>query len=241
MAKKRNKQRPSALPQVTRERLVQGWPVPGGSRIRLAKPQDAEAVAGLLKLATTGIESAHIDAIADGRLGAWLLDGLRDPREAMMMQLVRTASAGHLPDAALQLSLPLVAENRDGEVVGAMLALPPGTVTALLANTPGMEMHGLLAMLKFAKIKALAVAEHARGQNLGTALLKRGLQLYWQLDFRLVYGEFTTGSGLETYYRRHGFTVMEEGEQTDVGYILTGRPVLLGADAGERMFYRWRR
>jgi hypothetical protein len=35
--------------------------------------------------------------------------------------------------------------------------------------------------------------------------------------------------------------VLDEGEETDIGFLLTGRPVFLGAGAGERLFYRWRR
>ncbi|MFI1400542.1 GNAT family N-acetyltransferase [Streptomyces sp. NPDC020681] len=94
-------------------------------------------------------------------------------------------------------------------------------------------------MLKYVKIKALAVAEDARARGLGAALLKRCAQLYWQLDFMLLYGEFEIERALGPYYARQGFTVLEPGATTDVGFVLTGRPIGLGAGPGEQLFYRW--
>ncbi|MGW0949132.1 hypothetical protein ACWD4O_42210 [Streptomyces sp. NPDC002623] len=37
-------------------------------------------------------------------------------------------------------------------------------------------------MLKYAKIKAVAVREDARGRGIGVGQLKRYVQVYWQLD-----------------------------------------------------------
>ena len=64
-------------------------------------------------------------------------------------------------------------------------------------------------MLKYAKIKALAVREDARGRGTGAALLKRCVQVYWQLDCMLLFGKFETTRDLGPYYTRQGFTVPE--------------------------------
>ncbi|GGV03701.1 hypothetical protein GCM10010211_83700 [Streptomyces albospinus] len=125
-------------------------------------------------------------------------------------------------------------------MVGALLALPPGTAVQTVQEA-GCPQYALLAMLKYVKIKALVMAQKAQGQGLGAALLKRCTQLYWQLDFMLLYGEFESERALRPFYERQGFTVLEPGESTDVGYALTGRPIGLGAGPGDQFFLRWRK
>ncbi|WP_329347545.1 hypothetical protein OG226_02005 [Streptomyces sp. NBC_01261] len=114
------------------------------------------------------------------------------------------------------MSLPLVAQDRDGQVVGTLLGVPSGTVGGTVAQLPGYQQHALLSMLK------------------------RCVQVYWQLDYMLLFGEFATERDLGPYYRRQGFTVMRPGETIDVGTLLTAVPVQLGAGSGETFFYRWR-
>jgi hypothetical protein len=58
---------------------------------------------------------------------------------------VRSDTEGQVQAAALSLSLPLVAQDKNGEVVGALLALPPGTVMQTVRQA-GYE-HALPAML----------------------------------------------------------------------------------------------
>jgi N-acetylglutamate synthase-like GNAT family acetyltransferase len=64
---------------------------------------------------------------------------------------------------------------------------------------PGYGQHALLSMVKYAKIKAVAVRDDARGRGIGAALLKRCVQVYWQLDYMLLFGEFETGRDLGAY------------------------------------------
>ncbi|KNE80133.1 GNAT family N-acetyltransferase [Streptomyces xinghaiensis] len=239
MAKKKNK-RPQPSPRLTRPRLLDGLPGPGRTRIRLARPEDSDQFGALLEAATGDVEQAHLDAVAASRCGAWLLDGLSGGARTMIEPLARADANGDLSHAALALALPLVAEGRDRTLAGALLALPPGTVVQTVRDA-GYEQHALLAMLKYAKIKALAVAEDARGQGLGAALLKRCIQVYWQLDFMLLYGQFEPGRALGPFYDRSGFTVLPPGQATDIGYVLTGRPIGLGAGPGEQLFFRWNR
>lgn len=241
MAKKAKQRRvrPSPRVRLTRQRLIEGLPGPDGTCVRLARPEDSDHFGELLTLATEEIEQAHIGGVAAGRCGEWLLDGLSEGNRAMTEPLVRAAAGGRLQDGALALSLPLVAEDRDGTLSGALLALPPGMLVQTVREA-GYEQQALLAMLKYVKIKGLAVAEEARGRGLGGALLKRCAQVYWQLDFMLLYGGFEIERALGPYYARHGFTVLNPGETTDVGFILTGRPIGLGAGPGEQLFFRWK-
>ncbi|MFG3518315.1 GNAT family N-acetyltransferase [Streptomyces bobili] len=151
------------------------------------------------------------------------------------------ATADRLRPAAASMSLPLVAQDREGQVVGALLAVPSGTIVSTVSRLPGHEQHVLLSMLKYAKIKAVAVRDDARGRRIGAALLNRCVQVYWQLDYMLLFGEFETGRDLGEYYTRQGFTVLRPGQAIDVGTLLAGVPIQLGAGPGETFFYRWRR
>ncbi|MFJ9250317.1 GNAT family N-acetyltransferase [Streptomyces sp. NPDC101776] len=239
MAKK-TKKRPgssSGLTRLTKQKVIDGLSGPDGVRIRYAVPEEAGAVTELAKMADDDMETGHLEALAAGQCGTWLLDSLAgiDPAEP----LVRALSAGDLQPAAAALSLPLVARDRDGQVVGALLAVPSGRITSGIAQLPGSRQQALLSMLKYAKIKAVAVREDARGRGIGAALLKRCVQVYWQLDYMLLFGEFATERDLGPYYTRQGFTVLGSGQAIDVG-TLTGVPLQLFAGPGETFFYRWR-
>ncbi|MHA5051094.1 GNAT family N-acetyltransferase [Streptomyces sp. SD15] len=197
-----------------------------------------QAADGLHNPAADDLETGHLEALADGQCGTWLLDGLAGAD--LIDPLVRAASAGGLQSAAASMSLPLVARDRDGQVVGALLAVPSGTVASTVSQLPGHERYALLSMVKYAKIKAVAVRADARGRGIGAALLKRCVQVYWQLDYMLLFGEFETGRDLGVYYTQQGFTVLRPGQATDVGTLLAGVPIQLGAGPGETFFYRWR-
>jgi transcriptional regulator with XRE-family HTH domain len=73
-----------------------------------------------------------------------------------------------------------------------------------------MALFGTAAVVK---INGLAVDQASRETGIGTALISTCLQLYFQLGYRLAYGQFSVGSGLETYYRRLGFDVFAPGER----------------------------
>ncbi|GAQ76704.1 hypothetical protein T45_08506 [Streptomyces turgidiscabies] len=72
----------------------------------------------LVKEAADDLEAGHLEALARGEYGTWLMDALAgtDPGE----RLVRAAAAGELQRAAGELSLPLVARDGDGRIVGAL-------------------------------------------------------------------------------------------------------------------------
>ncbi|MGW3652454.1 GNAT family N-acetyltransferase [Streptomyces sp. NPDC000878] len=195
-------------------------------------------ITALLTEASDDLETGHLESLAEGRCGTWLLDGLAGAR--LVEPLVRAAAADDMQSAAAAMSLPLVAQDREGQVLGALLAVPSGTVISTVSQLPGHGQHALLSMLKYAKIKAVAVSKDARGRGIGAALLKRCVQLYWQLDYMLLFGGFETGRELGPYYTRQGFTVLRPGQTIDVGTLLAGMPIQLGSGPGETFFYRWR-
>ncbi|MFB7510788.1 GNAT family N-acetyltransferase [Streptomyces broussonetiae] len=147
---------------------------------------------------------------------------------------MRAGAAGELQRAAGELSLPLVARDGDGQVVGALLGVPSGTIVSGLARLPGGRRYIPLSMLTYAKIKAVAVSEDARRRGIGAALLARCMQVYG------LFGEFDTQRPLGPYCRRQGFTVLRPGQGIDVGTLLTGMPLHLGAGPGLTFFHGWR-
>ncbi|MGW6958780.1 GNAT family N-acetyltransferase [Streptomyces chartreusis] len=233
--KKRKKAGPSA--RLTRLQVLEGVPGPDGVRIAFAAPEEAATVTALLKAAADDLQTGHIEALARGRCGTWLLDALAGAD--LGEPLVRATAAGELQAAAAELSLPLVARDGDGQVIGALLGVPSGTVASGLSRLPGFRQQVLMSMLTYAKIKAVAVSEDARGRGIGAALIKRCVQVYGQLDFTLLFGEFDTGRELGPFYMRQGFTVLRPGQAIDVGTLLTGVPLHLGAGEGLTFFYRW--
>ncbi|MET8405946.1 GNAT family N-acetyltransferase [Streptomyces sp900116325] len=240
MAKKKTKKTGSSagLVRLTRQQVLDGVPGPDGVRIGFAVPGEAGTVTALLKAAADDLETGHLEALARGRCGTWLLGALAGADLGEL--LVRAAAAGDLQSAAAELSLPLVARDGDGQVTGALLGVPSGTVVSGLSRLPVSRQQILMSMLTYAKIKALAVSEDARGRGIGSALLKRCVQLYGQLDYTLLFGEFDTGRDLGPYYTQQGFAVLRPGQAVDVGTLLTGVPLHIGAGPGLTFFYRWR-
>ncbi|MDF3294263.1 GNAT family N-acetyltransferase [Streptomyces silvisoli] len=240
MAKKKTRKTGSSAEPVrlTRQQVLDGVSGPDGVRIGFAVPEEAGAAAALLKAAADDLETGHLEALARGRCGTWLLDALAGGD--LGEPLVRATAAGELQAAAAELSLPLVARDGDGQVTGALLGVPSGTVVSGLSRLPVSRRQILMSMLTFAKIKAIAVSEDARGRGIGAALLKRCVQLYEQLDYTLLFGEFDTGRELGPYYTRQGFNVLRPEQAIDVGTLLAGIPLHLGAGPGLTFFYRWR-
>lgn len=56
----------------------------------------------------------------------------------------------------------------------------------------------------------------------------------------LLFGGFETSRALGPYCTRQGFTALRPGQAIDVGTLLAGVPIQLGARPGETLFYRWR-
>jgi GNAT superfamily N-acetyltransferase len=132
-----------------------------------------------------------------------------------------------------------VAESAGHRVCGALLALPPAAVMAHAASAGVPVQRALVGTAAIVKINGIAVDETSRNKGIGTALLGICLQLYFQLDYLLAYGQFRAGSGLDNYYLKLGFDVLAPEE----GISLSERlaiPVGLTPEPGERFFLRWR-
>jgi GNAT superfamily N-acetyltransferase len=101
-------------------------------------------------------------------------------------------------------------------------------------------LEAVVGAAKVAKIRAVAVAETARGLGIGATLIRRSMQIYLQLGFLLVYGQFPAGSGLATYYARQGFTVLDEGQDIDLRRMGLNFLIRTDPSDSERLFARWR-
>jgi GNAT superfamily N-acetyltransferase len=232
------KKRVRVLP-ATADRLVTGWAGPGGSRVRLARPGDTDQVTRLLALADISLDPAVGAVIKAGTVASTLLLGLDHGTNDMLRPLVEAAAAGNPDDAMPGLVLALVAEGRDGSLGGVLQAVPPTNVLADGVEGGVPVLNAVLGAAKVAKIRALAVAEDARGMGIGATLIRRTVGIYRQLGYCLVYGQFPTGSGLENYYSRQGFTVLDEGQHIDLSRL--GLPIHIRTDPSEpeRLFVRW--
>lgn len=223
----------------TADRLVTGWAGPGGTRVRLARPGDTDPVTRLLALADISMDPAVGAVIKAGTVASTLLVGLDHGPHDMLRPLVEAAAAGNPDDAMPGLVLVLVAEGRDGSLGGVVQAVPPTNVLADGVGGGVPLLNAVLGASKVAKIRALAVAEDARGMGIGQTLIRRTVGIYRQLGYCLIYGQFPTGSGLENYYSRQGFTVLDEGQHIDLSRL--GLPIHIRTDPSEpeRLFLRW--
>ncbi len=232
------KKAPRALP-MTAERLVVGWSGPGGTRIRLACPGDTAQVAQLLELVDIRLDPAVGEVIEAGTVASSLLLGLDHGTDVMLRPLTEALDAARPETAMPGLIWVLVAAGRDGRVHGVLQAVPPVNVLAD-GIAGGVTLPAAMAgAARITKIRAVAVAESARGNGLGESLIKRSVRAYRQLGFRLIYGQFSTGSGLEAYYARQGFTVLDEGQDIDLRRM--DLPIIIRTDPAdpERLFVRW--
>ena len=230
---------PSRARPMTADRLLKGSSGPGGTRIRLARPGDTGQVTQLLELVGIRLDPAAGTVIETGTVASTLLLGLDHGADAMLRPLCEAVAADRPEDAMPGLIWVLVAEGRDGSLQGLLLAVPP---TNALADgiQGGLPVQAVMAGAgKIAKIRAVAVAENARGNGLGETLIKRTVRTYRHLGFRLIYGQFSIGSGLETYYARQGFTVLDEGQGIDLRRM--NLPIIIHTDPSdpERLFTRW--
>ncbi|WP_067821940.1 GNAT family N-acetyltransferase [Actinomadura kijaniata] len=221
------------IPNITPERLVTGWAAARGSRVRGMAEGEGEQVRRLWE--PLGLDPEALAALDDPDTGRLLPVGLRHGQEALLAELGARAADGDTLRTLAGLSAVLVAQDRTGRIVGALQAAPPGGLLARAVDRGVPPAQALTAVLAVVRIRAVAVAEHARGQGIGAALLHRCLQLYFRLGYHLAYGGFPEGSGLERYYARLGFEVAAPGEG-----IPLSLPFGISPEPGERLFHRWR-
>ena len=131
--------------------------------------------------------------------------------------------------------------------MGALVAYPPINVVSEFTDQIGraaadqtgpMEVM-LLGGIAIAKVKAVAVHESARGNGVGSALLDRCRQLYTRCGYMIVYEQMPLTPGLDAFYRKCGFAVLDQGVGFDP-WVVFGIHSLIYPQADERMFV-WER
>jgi GNAT superfamily N-acetyltransferase len=224
---------------MTADCLLKGSSGPGGTRIRLARPGDTGQVTRLLELVGIRLDPAVGSVIEAGTVASTLLLGLDHGADAMLRPLGEALAADSPEDAMAGLIWVLVAEGQDGSLHGVVLAVPPTNVLADGIQGGVPVPAAVAGAAKIAKVRAVSVAKDARGHGLGETLIKRTVRTYMHLRFRLIYGQFSIGSGLETYYARQGFTVLDAGQVIDLRRM--NLPIIIRTDPSnpERLFVRW--
>jgi ribosomal protein S18 acetylase RimI-like enzyme len=238
--------------QLTERKLVAGWPSAPGVRVRQASAQDLDGLAEASRLAGAPFEGPVRDAITAGEFGTALRAGLRGGadafRHAMATHYQQLLKEKANPVAAyLDAGLALVAEHREHGVVGGLVAYPPVTVVEAVIDrmhaehAPIQQVQKLwmLAGVILTRVKTVAVAEQARGANIGGSLLKRARQIYFQCGVHTVYGAMPDTPGLPAFYQRAGFTVLGHATAVDLS-TLFGLDFRIWPGAGERLFTRER-
>ncbi|MEU8598396.1 GNAT family N-acetyltransferase [Streptomyces globisporus] len=221
------------------DRLRAGWPGPAGTCIRRARAQDTEAADTLLQTAVGQRLVPELrSAIEDGTEGTAVLDGLDGTRKTFRKSFAHYTAGHTAAESMSSTSLTLVATDTQDQPVGVLSVTAPANVIgkAMDAGYPGDRALALSVFI--AKIHGLAVAEEARGQGIGAALLKRAWQVYHQLDYFLLYGSYETHRDLGAFYTRCGYTVLAPGEAVSLDRIAL--PFSVGVEDSECIFTRWR-
>lgn len=228
-------------PPLSADRLRAGWPGPAGTRIHLARPEDAEAADALM--ATTGDQVRFVPvlraAIEDGTAASTMLAGLGASNTKAYYDAAAVAFTDRpMNEALTTVCLTLVATDEQDRIVGVLSATAPGTVIDMATNHGFPPAKAMAVSLFVAKVHGLAVAEHARGQGIAAALLKRTWQVHQQLGYLLLYGSYETDRDLGAFYSRNGYTVHAPGETFSLDRAAL--PFRLGAGDDQCVFTRWR-
>ena len=226
--------------------LAEGLPRPAGVKLRSARPGESDEANQLLRLAGVEFHPGVARAIETRVISSALLRALEPGhRTELLDDLAAVAGAGS--DEAMRalagMDAVLVAEDAAGELVGAIWAGPPFK-RFLEIEEAGVSFvqarwAGPAAVVK---LRSLGVDENARGAGIGMALVTHCTQLYFELGYRLAFGQIRSGFGLETYYPKLGFEVLPEEKPIRIDGLL-GLPfseVGINAKPQERLIARWR-
>ncbi|MEV8546997.1 GNAT family N-acetyltransferase [Streptomyces sp. NPDC051572] len=236
---KRPAKKAKQTPPLSADRVRTGWQGPAGTRIHLARPQDAEAADALMATTGDGVRIIPVlrAAIEDGTAASALLAGLGGT-DAFHEAASLAFTSRPMNESLTTVSLPLVATDEQDRAVGVLSATAPGTLIEMALKSGYGSEKAMALSLFVAKVHALAVAEPARGRGIAAALLKRAWQVYQQLGYFLLYGSYETDRDLSAFYTRCGYTVHAPGESFALDRIAL--PFRLGAGDDQRVFTRWR-
>ncbi|MEV0649960.1 hypothetical protein AB0I28_32355 [Phytomonospora sp. NPDC050363] len=237
--KARKPKRPERpAPPIRAHELVRGVRLAPGWRLRLAGVGELDRAAELLALAHLRLDADVAATIRAGAHAEVLLAGLRDGKQALLYPIAEAAAAGDPNLAIVKMAALLVAVDRDDQIGGIVMTVPPGTVFAELYSKGFLPSHALLGLTLATKIQGLAVDPAARGSGLGARMLAQAWRLHHQLGAMVVYGQFPIRSGLAAYYAATPFEVLPERYGIMLEPIL-GRQAGIAPSAGEQIFARW--
>lgn len=235
MSKRKKTTRRAPMPAA---KLSTGWVGPNGTRIRMARVEETDAVNKLMEEAGVRLIPAVRTAIEDGTVATTLRKALEGGSHRALLEAVAhafTEDINPLPT----MSLPLTAVDENGRLIGAALITPPASLMNQFmaeASTQGTAYGAFLAAM-VAKIHGLAVAETASGQGIGSSLLACAWKTYRALDIKIMYGAFETRRDLGDFYTKCGYTVHPDGEGVPLGPMFPARVTITPLD-GERLFSR---
>lgn len=228
---------------LTEAQLIDGWTLESGVRLRLARTQDLPAVRELVPLAGVPFEDDIAAAIESGVAGAALLAGVRGGQDAFQRHLAEqffTSQDGDQRVPFLHATVVLVAEHDNDGVIGVVVAYAPVAVIRQMVQQAGrlgidatqIVLGGALGLVR---IKALAVKPSARRHGVGAALLQLCRHLYAHCGYLTMYGQMPPTEGLDGFYRRHGFEVLEPGTGFDP-WVVFGFHANIHPEPDERVF-----
>jgi GNAT superfamily N-acetyltransferase len=142
-----------------------------------------------------------------------------DPKRPEVFNVLsEMIDAGRVIPPNRGLSLNLVAENKDGKLVGALSAISP--FDWIQRSDPLTEPFKPALARNMATIESLAVAPQARGMRLGFQLLKRAETQLQESGCRLLIADFEPSrSHLARYYTEAGFRLLAYGQPLHIGLV----------------------
>lgn len=230
--------------------LKSGWPVGPGVRIRMARVGDVDAAAALIgQLDQVVVEDWLREGVRAGTIADALIAGelgdvhATSRRVAHALASTRGDQYDRFAAAMVAAGMLLVAVDRAGRVIGALMAFPPGRMVdaALAAQAVTGAGNALTTMMvgftRIARIKAVVVDNAHRGAGIGRELLHRAIDVYRACGYTLVYGEFYSDGDLDAFYRARGALVLDPGEAMNVTSMID--ELIIAPAAGERLFAWW--
>jgi hypothetical protein len=216
--------------------LIRGWPGPGDTILRFARPGESADVQRFAAAAGGRLDDQIAAAIEDRTSGAALVRAVQTGRDELTRAAAEALSTGN-PAPLSKLAAILVAE-RGGQLVAALCTVPPVAFISQLMERGLDPPYAIATTLAMMKIEAVAVDPAYRAQGIASALLGGCIALFDQLEYLLLFGTFQPGSGLADFYSARDFDVAPAGHGVDVE-VIVGRPCLLSNESGEQLFTRW--